>query len=54
MSSRIEVVKRVEDECEALKPLYIELRIFDVGMVSLELDVRVELGGALLCNLKKV
>ncbi len=54
MASRIEVIKGIEDECEALKPFYVELRIFDVGMVRLELDMRVELGGALLCDLNEV
>ena len=54
MPSRIKVVKGIEDECEALEPRYIELRIFDVGMMRLELDVRIEFGGALFCDLKKV
>lgn len=53
MPSRIEIVKGIEDECETLEPFYIELRVFDVGMVRLEPDVRVELGGALLCDLGK-
>ena len=54
MASRIEVVKGIEDECETLEPFYVELSIFDIGMVRLELDVRVELGGALLCDLNKI
>lgn len=54
MASCIEIVKGIEDKFEALEPLYIELRIFDIGMVRFELDVRVELGGALFCDLKKV
>lgn len=54
MPSRIEVVEGIEDKSEALEPLNVKLRIFDVGMVRLELDVRVELCGALLCDLKKV
>lgn len=54
VSSRIKVVKRIEDNCEALKPFYVELRIFDVGVVRFKSDVRVELGGAFFCDLKKV
>ena len=54
MASRIEVIKGIEDECEALEPFYVELQIFDVGMVRLELDMGVELGGALLCDLNEV
>ena len=54
MPSRIQIVKRIEHERKALEPFYIELRIFDVGVVRLELDVRVELGGTLLCDLSKV
>ena len=54
MPSRIKVVKRVEDERKALEPLYVELRIFDVCMVGLELDVRIEFGGTLLCDLNQV
>ena len=54
MPSRIEVVKCVEDERKALEPLYVELRIFDVCMVRLELDVRIEFGGTLLCDLNQV
>ncbi len=54
MPSRIEVIEGIKDKCEALEPFCIELRIFDVGMVRFELDVRVESGGALLCDLIKV
>lgn len=54
MPSRIEVVKGIEDERKALEPLYVELRIFDVCMVRFELDVRIEFGRALLCDLNQV
>ena len=54
MPSRIEVVKGIEDERKVLEPLYVELRIFDVCMVRLELDVRIEFGGTLLCDLNQV
>ena len=54
MPSRIKIVQGIEDKYEALKPCYVELRILDVGMVRFELDVRVEIGGALLCDLNKV
>ena len=54
MASCIEIVEGIEDKFEALEPLDIELRIFDIGLMRFEFDVRVELGGALLCDLKKV
>ena len=54
MPSRIKVIKGIEDNCETLEPFNVELRIFDVGMVRFELDVRVEFGSALLCDLNKV
>lgn len=54
MTPRINVVQGIEDNFEAGKPIDIELRIFDVGMISFELDVRVELGGALLCDLSTI
>ena len=54
MPSRIKVIKGIEDNREALEPCYVELRIFDVGMVGFQLDVRVEPSGALLCDLDRV
>jgi len=54
MPPRLKIVQRIENEIEGLKPVYIELGIFDVGMMRLELDVRIELRRALLCDLAKV
>ena len=54
MPSRIKVVKSIEDNREPLEPFYIELRIFNVGMVRFELDVRVELRGAFFRDLSEV
>ena len=51
MASRIDIVQRIEDELEAGKPINVELWIFDVGMMCLQLDVRIEFGGALFCDL---
>ena len=51
MPSRIKIIQGVEDECKRLKPLYIKLRVFDVGVMRLELDMRVEFGSALLRDL---
>lgn len=43
MSARIDVVEGVEDDVESLEPCDIELRVFDVVVVSFDLDVGVEL-----------
>ena len=51
MPPRIEIVQRIEDECKGLKPVDIKLRVFDVGMVCLNRDVRVEFGCTLFCDL---
>lgn len=51
MTPRIDIVQRIEDEFEAGKPIDIELWIFDIGMMCLQLDVRVEFAGAFLCDL---
>ena len=51
MTSRINVVQRIEDELEAGKPIDIELWILDIRMMSLQFDVGIEFGGALLCDL---
>ena len=54
MPSRIEIIEGIEDKREALEPFDIELSIFDVGMMRFELDVRIELGGALLGDLHRL
>ena len=47
----IKIVQCIEDDIEALKPFYIELRVLDVGMVRLELNMRIEFCCALFGNL---
>jgi hypothetical protein len=42
MPSCLQIVQCVEYYGEAFKPCYVELGIFDVGMVSLELDIRIK------------
>lgn len=42
MPPRIEIIQRIENEIEALEPIYIEFGIFDVGVMRFELDVRIE------------
>lgn len=52
MPSCVKIIQSIEDDIEALKPFYIELRVLDVGMVRLELYVRIEFCRALFGNLK--
>lgn len=54
MASSIEIVECVENDIELAEPFYVELCIFDVGMVGFELDVWVELLGDFLRNLRIV
>jgi len=54
MPPRFEIVQRIEDKVEGLEPIYVELRIFDVGMMRLKLDVRIELCRALFGDLTTV
>lgn len=51
MSSGIQVIQRVEHHGKVLEPVYIELGILDVGVVSFELHVWVELMCRLLSHL---
>ena len=51
MPSCVKIIQCIKDNVEALKPFYIELRVFDVGMVRLELYVRIEFCRALFGNL---
>jgi hypothetical protein len=51
VSTRINIVKRIEDDVEALEKVDVESRIFDVRMVGLDVDVRVELARCLFCYL---
>ena len=51
MPSCVKIIQRIKDDIEALKPFYIELRVLNVGMVRLKLDVRIEFCRALFGNL---
>lgn len=42
MSSRLQIIQRIENHCEPLEPGDIELGVFNVGMVSLEFDIWIE------------
>ena len=52
MTSRLQVVKRIEYDCKSFEPANVELWVLDIGMVRFDLDVGVELSGGLLCNLR--
>lgn len=51
VSSRIEVVQRIEDNLKSLEPRNVESWIFDVVVVCLNLDVGVELARRLFRHL---
>ena len=51
MPSGIQVVQRIENDVKALEPIYVELRILDVGMVRFKLDMAIEFLSALFCDL---
>ncbi len=53
MPSCVKIIQRIEDDIEVLKPFYIELRVLDVGMVRLKLDMRIEFCCALFGNLRE-
>ena len=53
MPSCVKIIQGIEDDIEALKPFDVELRVLDVGMMRLELYVRVEFCRALFCNLRE-
>jgi hypothetical protein len=50
VSSCIHIVKRVEDNVKARKPLEIELLVFNVGMLGDQFDIGVELLSDVLCD----
>lgn len=52
MSSRVQIVQRVENKSKLLKPFYVELRVFDIRVISFELNVRVEFGSRLFSYLE--
>jgi hypothetical protein len=51
MSPGLKIIQRIKDHVEALEPLDIEVGVLDIGMVGLELDVRVEFPSSLLRDL---
>ena len=51
MSSSIQIIQSIEDHSETLEPSHIELRVLDIGMVSLELHGWVELMRRILSHL---
>jgi hypothetical protein len=51
MASGIDVVQRVENDIEALEPVDVEARIFNVGMVCFKLDSSIELCSGVSRNL---
>jgi hypothetical protein len=51
MPPRIQIVQRIEDKAELLKPCHIELAILDVVVVRFDVDVGVELSGRLFRDL---
>lgn len=51
VAPRLEVVERIEDNVEGFEEVDVELRIFYVGMMRLQLDVWVEFAGRLLRDL---
>jgi hypothetical protein len=53
MPPRIQVVQRVEDDIKRLEPRDVEVRVLDIVVVRLDLDVGVELSRRLLCNLSQ-
>jgi hypothetical protein len=54
MPPRIQVVERIEDNVEGLEPRDVELRVLDVVVVGLDLDVGVEPARRLFRNLSLV
>ena len=52
MTSRLQVVKRIEYDREAFEPANVELWVLDIGMMRFNLDVGVKLSGGLLRNLR--
>ena len=48
---RTEVVQSIQNDVESLEPRYVELRVFDVGVDRVYLDVGVECGRSVCSNL---
>lgn len=51
MSSCIEIIERIENDAELLKPRHCELAVLDVGMVCNDVDFGVEFAGRFFRNL---
>lgn len=52
VATRLEVVQRVENDAERLEPRDVEFVVLDVGVVRLDVDVRVESASRFLCDLR--
>jgi hypothetical protein len=52
MPSCFQIVQCIENHCEAFKPRHIEVGIFDIGMMSLKFDARIECMCCLFCDLR--
>ena len=51
MSPRIQIIQRIEHNFERLEPCNVELRVLDIVVVGLDLDLGVESAGRLLRDL---
>jgi hypothetical protein len=52
VAAGVEIVQGIEDEVEGLEPFDVELRVFDVGVMSGEGDMGVEFGGGFFSDLR--
>ena len=50
MASSLQIVQRIENDRKRWEPLYVKLRIFDIGEVGYKLDVWIELLSHLFRN----
>jgi len=53
MPPRVQVIQGIEDEIEALKPVDVEIRVFDVCVVCFKFNVGIELPGGFFRNLNR-
>lgn len=47
----VQIIKRIEDDVEALEEFQVEVGVFDVCVMRFELDVRIEYCSTLFCHL---
>jgi hypothetical protein len=52
MSPRIQIIQRIEHNFERLEPCDVKLRVLDIIVVGLDLDLGVESAGRLLRDLR--